>query len=367
MMRGSEEKAALDGWNGAPTQRFNLAVLGATGVGKSTLINAVFGREVAKTGIGRPVTKGVQFHASETLGLYDFEGAESFEELDSFVRNFKQIYNERIVEDSDSAVHVIWYCVKASDRRFDDHQEALLGHFREMSLPVILVVTQTPWRPDHGMDPSAQAFLDHLNERQLPVHAILPVSAVDDPYAGTKAFGLRELLDATNDAAPEGVRQALAAAQHIDADFKSREARKVVLAASAAAAAVATIPVPVADAPALVALQFGMLRQIAQIYDLKLTAKGAVSVLTGSLLTWGGKTLAGQLAKLVPGAGSVINATVAGTLTAILGTAWRRLCESDWRGDISVSNLMAAGKLNTVFSDYLRRAQGSYPKTDVSP
>ena len=40
------------------TGRFNLAVFGKTGVGKSTLVNAIFGEEVARTGIGEPVTKG---------------------------------------------------------------------------------------------------------------------------------------------------------------------------------------------------------------------------------------------------------------------------------------------------------------------
>ena len=37
--------------------RFNLAIFGKTGVGKSTLINAIFGEEVARTGIGEPVTQ----------------------------------------------------------------------------------------------------------------------------------------------------------------------------------------------------------------------------------------------------------------------------------------------------------------------
>jgi predicted GTPase len=38
---------------------FNLAVFGKTGVGKSTLVNAVFGRDVAATGMGSPVTRGL--------------------------------------------------------------------------------------------------------------------------------------------------------------------------------------------------------------------------------------------------------------------------------------------------------------------
>lgn len=38
--------------------RLNLIVAGRSGVGKSTLINAVFGEELVATGQGRPVTLG---------------------------------------------------------------------------------------------------------------------------------------------------------------------------------------------------------------------------------------------------------------------------------------------------------------------
>ena len=55
----------------------NIIVAGITGTGKSTLINAVFGSELAKTGSGRPVTEHIDeyqnndipVHIWDTVGL----------------------------------------------------------------------------------------------------------------------------------------------------------------------------------------------------------------------------------------------------------------------------------------------------------
>ena len=41
-------------------QKPNLLVVGGTGVGKSSLINLVFGKEVARVGNGKPITKGIE-------------------------------------------------------------------------------------------------------------------------------------------------------------------------------------------------------------------------------------------------------------------------------------------------------------------
>ena len=49
--------------------RFNLVIFGKTGVGKSTLINAIFGEEVARTGIGEPVT--VRLGEGQVQGIFE--------------------------------------------------------------------------------------------------------------------------------------------------------------------------------------------------------------------------------------------------------------------------------------------------------
>ena len=58
--------------------RLNILVAGKSGVGKSTLINSVFGKEVAKTGDGEPVTSRICKNEKEgfPLTIYDTPGME---------------------------------------------------------------------------------------------------------------------------------------------------------------------------------------------------------------------------------------------------------------------------------------------------
>ncbi|UOR24325.1 50S ribosome-binding GTPase [Helicobacter pylori] len=47
----------------------NILLMGTTGVGKSSLINGLFGQEVAKAGVGKPITQHLKKYIDEEKGL----------------------------------------------------------------------------------------------------------------------------------------------------------------------------------------------------------------------------------------------------------------------------------------------------------
>ncbi|MCR9730230.1 GTPase [Vibrio parahaemolyticus] len=59
--------------------KFNIILMGATGVGKSSLVNAFFGEDIVKTGVGKPVTQHLQKVEvpSKGMTLWDTKGIES--------------------------------------------------------------------------------------------------------------------------------------------------------------------------------------------------------------------------------------------------------------------------------------------------
>ncbi|MFE7065950.1 GTPase family protein [Microbacterium sp. NPDC057658] len=313
--------------------RFNLAIFGKTGVGKSTLINAIFGEEVAPTGVGEPVTmdEHLYIHRSGFLGLLDTRGLEIGKDTDELIRELGDYLKKMRQRPLSEQIHVAWYCVRATDRRFEDTEAELIRRLHELGLPVVAVLTQVPSR-NGEYHADALTLSDHIAGLDLPIvggRPILVMSTADE-FTGQVQHGLTELVDATFRAAPEGVEAAFAAAQKVDLARKRKQAQTAVRAAATAALTVGAIPIPVADAGVLVPIQLGMMARVAAIYGVRVeTATIAATAATVAVSAAGRSAVAGLL-KFIPGAGTVvggvISGTVASTFTLAIGYAWAVVC-----------------------------------------
>ncbi len=216
--------------------RFNLGLFGITGVGKSTLLNAVFGANVARTGIGDPVTQESTLYRSDlgSLGIFDTKGLELGSDMADILRDFLNFIDQNRLGSIDDQIHVIWYCIRAGDRRIQPAEESFIRRVASIGIPVLLVMTQTPLTATGDIHPDAEVLAAAIRELRLPIRADVHfVNARADDFAAVPSHGLDELLAATSEVVPEGVRNALAAAQQVDRRFKRARATSLTDAAAA--------------------------------------------------------------------------------------------------------------------------------------
>jgi uncharacterized protein (DUF697 family)/GTP-binding protein EngB required for normal cell division len=337
--------------------RFNLAIFGKTGVGKSTLVNAIFGAEIAATGIGEPVTRAehLYLHQSGTLGVLDTRGLEVGRDNATLIAELRDYLHGMRRKPLADQLHVAWYCVRAGDRRFEATEADFVRALHDLGLPVILVLTQVP-RAHGRVHPDAEALAASIAALDLPIQdgLIHYTMALADEFTGQTAYGLQEVLDATFRGAPDGVAHAITAAQRIDFDRKRERAEVAIKAATGAATTAGASPIPFSDAAILVPVQIGMMASIAVTYGISIERSTAASIAATAAATTAGRSLVTNMIKFVPGAGTAvaapISATVAGTFTYAMGHAWLRVCERLARGELGpVGGVLDSDAVKRVF------------------
>jgi small GTP-binding protein len=299
----------------------NILIAGRTGVGKSTLINAIFQGNFTITGQGRPVTQntreikkeGVPLSIFDTRGLEMADFSKTKDELRSFV-------SERRKEtDPQKHIHVAWICISEDLRRVEPAEEELVKMLDEY-MPVIVVITKS--RSDQGFRSKVQEILP-LAKNVIRVRAI--EEELDDGYI-LKNMNLPELVDLTIQVIPEGLRRAFVAAQKVDIELKKSQSRIIVALAATSAAGIGATPIPFSDAVGIVPIQIGMIAGISATFGLSFNESFLYSIV-GSIVTGAGGTIAGRaivsgLLKFIPGIGSAAGGTIAATTAAALTTGF---------------------------------------------
>ena len=151
-LKKESEKILNKSYNNS--NHFNVLILGKTGIGKSTLINGIFGfnqNEGALEGVGKPITQKFEEFVSDKrkgLRLIDSKGIEMGEyNINSVFNTTKELIEKRAAEgEPDKLIHCIWYCFKSSNYRFEDIEKntvsLLMNQYDDNNLPIIIVITQ---------------------------------------------------------------------------------------------------------------------------------------------------------------------------------------------------------------------------------
>lgn len=359
----------------------NLMILGKTGVGKSTLLNALFGEERVKTGIGAPVSTDIERIAADHLIIYDTPGLElsGNNSMSNLLTQVVSVINKQVEEGTiEDAIHCILYCVSVPSHRFEENEaefiRLLQAKIMTHNIPIFIVLTQAFNRND------SETLKDHIASLGLKINAIVPVLAtpyyVDEDYTA-KPRGVAELAQLISDAIPEGVREAFAAIQCANLDLKKKKAHNIVLGAAAGAAAIGAVPIPFSDAALLVPEQIAMMAGITAVFGIPVDKATLTAILSATIGTGGatllGKTVVTNLLKLIPGAGSVvggaISAATAAALTTALGEAYIVIMTMVAKGIVSpdfIKTQEGMKEIGRIFAEKVKLAVNSdgTPKTE---
>ncbi|WP_421275523.1 YcjF family protein [Aeromonas veronii] len=314
----------------AQVSRPNLMIVGGTGVGKSSLINLIFGKSIAKVGTGQPVTRGCERYEypKVPLVIFDTEGYEVSEGKIS-AGNFREKIIPEIKQRKNKAlneqIHLIWYCLSVANHRITDFD---LDNLRlitdQLDIPVAVVLTQCDAEPvdEQGNGETSQIFRQVLRENGMTCE-VFETCANNPNHDPELKLDLEKLIDwSSTSLSNDSLRRSFVAAQIASLQAKRSEAMNIIMTYSATTAASAGFnPIPMSDALLIVPQQIAMAASLAKIYGIDSMGEIAVSMLKGQIISLMGRQLAASLTKLIPVLGQFINAGVAGVITGGLGLA----------------------------------------------
>lgn len=340
----------------------NIVIAGKTGVGKSTLVNAVFGENLAKTGKGQPVSQTTKEYKSDNmrgLTLFDTKGFElgKYREILSDLKNF--ISSRKTVNPNDH-IHVCWYCINDFGNRYEKEEINFIQELQS-EIPVIVVFTQAISNDEFYKKCCQDHYsVIHNSVRVLAERYVMGNGLAMEPY------GTVDLVKKTKELLPECAVQTFVSVQKVDKTLKRNQVSTIIKVAAAGAIAAGASPIPFSDAFVLAPIQIIMMAKISSTMGLNLNS-GFLSTLVGSTAgvtgaTAGGRVIVSTLLKMMPGAGSVIggaiSAAIAGTLTTTMGWAYYKAIDAIFTKGIKPENVSPEDLAN-IFKDNLRKGDNN--------
>ena len=277
-----------------------VAFAGFGNSGKSSLLNAIYGSEVARVSMRTDETQAPQ--TAERFGI-DFTDTPG---VGTAQFSLDKVIDLGLLQGQHIVVHVLnaASAISAEDEKL---RRSLLG----AQARSITVVNKIDLLDPEERRQFLESVFDKLGLRESEV---LLVSA-------KRGTGIPELVKRIAALLPAALQDAFIAQQHADEALKEKRIRALIYSKAGVCAAIALAPIPIADILVLTPIQMAMVATIGHFHGVEVTPDRATELMGVMGAGVGLRGAARQLVRLVPGYGSVVGAGIAFAGTVALGEA----------------------------------------------
>ncbi len=341
----------------------NILLMGAIGVSKSSLINGLFGQEVAKAGVGKSLTQHLEKYVDEEKGLilWDTKGIEAKDYQNTMESIKKEMEDSFKTLDEKRAIDVAYLCVKETSSRVEEREKELLNLTKEWNIPTIVVFTNTQEKAGDAFVKEAQRVINEEWGFGGFVRAYVRVNSVAYSFRGIEVpiEGLKELVDETKKCLIDAKKNKekhflLIQKANIQARKQAMidESKTIIHVASGAAG---FIPIPFSDALAIAPIQVGMIYKMNDAFGVKMKDSVAASLITGLLgvtaVVQVGRTLVNGLLKFILVVGSVAGGATAMAITEGIGFAYLKVLKKCFNDETGEVKLPAMDTIKSLFKE----------------
>ncbi len=298
-----------------------IAMVGDVNAGKSSTLNRLMQKDVAEVGAQPGETKEVQkFYYRKNILFVDTPGLDDIYQEHS--QETLKFYNQ---------ADVILFFLNAAGTVLSDTELKSLNKIATLNKKIILVLNKIDAADD------VPSLVNYILEHTGFAYPVIPISS---KTGAQMEFLQKEILQQLKD-----VNKDLLLASNMS--DKSSIAKRWILGAGASAAAIGAVPIPGADFVPLTTLQVGLMLKLSTLYGKPITKDHAKELIIATIVGNIGKTAFRQIVKVIPGAGMVVAASVAGSMTVALGFAIKYMYENNME--------LTPTALKTVYKTFLKK------------
>lgn len=298
-----------------------ISLVGDVNAGKSSTINALLEEDLVTVGARPGETVEVkEIRHKENIIFVDTPG------LDDVVTE-NSAKTLAYYKKSD----VILFFLNAAGTVLSENELKTLQAIEKSNKDILIVLNKIDAADD------ILSLVDYINKQTKARYPIVPISS-------RTGENLADLQDAILEILETKSKDLLLGKELKD---KNRVANNWIISAGAAATSVGALPVPGSDFVPLVGIQVSLILKLSSLYNKPISKANAKELIIATVVGNAGKAVFRQVIKFVPGAGSVVGASVAGGTTIALGHAIKYIYENDLNLNVK--------ELNKIYLSFMKK------------